>query len=406
VLTAILGATAARGELIVLLPAALTAIGLAAVLGQESLRKEARRHWLLVLATGATTVYAVLQTPEVPDFRGFVEQLLWHAGALDLAVGVLPFVGAVVAAYAFFRAGFRSTHIEFAAVALSVTGWLWVAVAVASADASAPHLLHERYLISLVPLFVTALVATARLPEESPWPRVSLLAAVPAALLPLAIPFGRALDLSTVIDTLSLQPFARFDANELRAAEHASLFALLTCAFFAVAYGVARRISTRALVLLTLVAFVSIDLQAKAHIRSASEIARATVPWHRDWVDSAAEGRDVALVADDVPAGVPTKSALTAFFNTSIVEVYTACDHTLGEGFGEQHVTVEPTGGLVTSTGPVRVTYAVVPWSWEFRGDVIATNQRGGQVLVRPVGGLLHAAPAGSGSESCAKASP
>ena len=396
VLGAIAVAAAAKLELLALVPAALTAVAVAALLARAhegvgpALARALRRHRLLVAggcaALAGALVYALIESPDLPSVRGFAEQAVWHVAALDLAVGVVPFVGALFAAYAFFRSRMAPAQVPFAAVALSVTAWVIVALAANHAGSTPP--LHERSLIYVVPLFVVALLATLRLPDATPWPRVALLAAVPAALLPAALPFDRAIDLSTVVDTFALQPLARIEDGALRPIPHVVLSAVLGCLFFGLAYGVARRISTRALVALVLIAFVFAGMQTRSRIALGAEVGRVTLPWHRDWVDRAAPTDDIVLITDS-QAESAIATAETLFFNESITSIYTTCAGALGPDFDERKVALVSDGSLAGAGGALRTRFAVVPDAWEVEGDVLATNVRGSQVLVRPARGLI-----------------
>src|SRR5581483_2331638 len=141
-----------RVELIVLVPAALTAVLLNALLaGDES---SGRRLWrgvlqhrllfgvvaAMLLAAGAAALtgagvysllgrYAGAGHARLPNAWHFLDVLLRHVAGLDLAVGVAPFAAAVVATIAFGRRRFKGRVTAFAAVAFSVTAWLLVEVA-------------------------------------------------------------------------------------------------------------------------------------------------------------------------------------------------------------------------------------------------------------------------------------
>ncbi len=131
-----------------------------------------------------------------------------------------------MAAYVFFRYGPRRGEAAvFAAVALAVTFWILVEVAdaaVAIPSAELPRI-HERYLIYVLPLFITALRCCCP-PPARPTPfaasrshcRGGRCTLVPA----LWIPFGRVVNNTIVGDTFGLDLFARQTAHDKIVALH------------------------------------------------------------------------------------------------------------------------------------------------------------------------------------------
>src|SRR4029077_5131532 len=67
--------------------------------------------------------YAVVLRTSFPNGRRFAAVLVQHVAGVDLAVGIVPFAGAVIAGVVFARGGFRG-RLPFAAVAMSLTFWL------------------------------------------------------------------------------------------------------------------------------------------------------------------------------------------------------------------------------------------------------------------------------------------
>src|SRR5205823_12300796 len=112
---------------------------------------------------------------------------LYHAGELDLAVGVLPVAAFIVLVVAAMRRRPPSREARiFAAVALSVSVWFLLEVA-AFATTGYGHQIQERNLFYLEPLFLIALVAWAGglLPRSA---SLTGSAALAAAALPGVVP--------------------------------------------------------------------------------------------------------------------------------------------------------------------------------------------------------------------------
>src|SRR5262249_36595538 len=148
-LGATLLATAARVQLIVLVPIALTAILLVPVLGRRdggrlrpALVQAAREHVLLFgIVVGGLVVaglsglagvgvfdvggrYAVVGRRGLPNLWNFLDILLRHVAGLDLALGVVPFVAALVVSLAFVRSKRPRPHAAFTSVAVAATVWI------------------------------------------------------------------------------------------------------------------------------------------------------------------------------------------------------------------------------------------------------------------------------------------
>jgi hypothetical protein len=409
-LAALLVASLARTQLVALVPAALTAVVLVAVL-ERAPKKLSRRvieaannHRVLVGATGAALLaaaagaaagkdvlsifgrYALVGRVGVPPLGHVIYVFAQHLAGVDLAVGVVPFVGAIVAAVVFLQKGRRRTVMPFAVVALSVTVWLLVEVALDAArfdgGADLPRI-HERFLIYVVPLFLIALFATLRAVASA---RVYLAAGVVAALLPAVIPFNVVVNGTTIVDTFSLQPFAySSDGGDLGVVPHARIVAACVAAVLALLF-VALRQSERGVVLLVLVPSVVISILLLPRISSSTDAARAFLPVRTDWVDAVKPHGTVALLT-----GARRAPALeTAFSNLSISRLYYLCRPATSPEFGEQPATIGESGTLREPSGPIVATYVVAPAKLGIEGRVVARNRRGGQVLVAPADGRLR----------------
>jgi hypothetical protein len=413
----LVAATAARVQLIVLVPAALTAVLLAGVCQRDpgegvvhSAGRRMMRHRLLFGSVGAVLVvgavgalsglavfsifgrYAKVSKAGHPSVWELLNLAVRHIAGLDLAVGVAPFVATLIAAFVFVRSGARNKALPFAAVAVSVTAWLVLEVAWDAAQFDSPlgdiPRIHERFLIYVVPLFLVASVATVHI-AATVSRRNYQLAAACAALLPAVIPFNSMVNGTVSVDTFGLEPLARIVRGETVPVPHATLTAIWIALTFGLLY-VAVRERLRSVVMLILIAFILISGLTWTRIQSAALFARGTLPTHRDWVDRAQNGSDVVLVtAGEFPA-----SALeTAYFNSSIARLYYVCGTNFGPDFGEQYVRIDRTGRFRVPAGPVKARYAVVPAGLVVRGRVVATNAEGKEVLVAPQDGVLSLPP-------------
>src|SRR5947208_3499182 len=195
------------------------------------------------LATGRafalTGIYEGALKQGFPNLWRVGEQIVRHLAGLDLAVGVVPFVGALVAAYAFLKYGARREVGVFAAVAVSVTAWLLLEVGFFGdfviRTAQIPRI-HERYLFYLVPLLLVALLAAVRLPASKAPFRAYEAAAVVAAALPALIPFRSVINNTIVADSFSLQPYGKAVGNTIVPVGHATLGAVSMAGLLALVY--------------------------------------------------------------------------------------------------------------------------------------------------------------------------
>jgi len=421
-LVAILVATAARLQLVVLLPAALTAALLGAAarndpgLGRR-LARALTAHWLLfgvtaaaLLAAGVRALaggdvysvlgrYAVVGRVGLPDPLRVLELGFHHLAGLDLAVGVIPFAGALVAAFVFLRARLPSRHVPFAAVAVSFTAWLLLEVAVDAALFDLPGgdrpRIHERFLIYAIPLFFIAAFACVRLGVSA---RDYLAAGALAAALPALIPFEKYVNVTNGVDTFALLPFGRASGDELVPVEHAPFAALWVGVTLALIYARLVRRSPRALALVLAVVLSVGSAFVWTQGRASSGYARSLVPAHADWVDRARPAGDVVLLAGS--GADSARALLTAYYNLSIDRVYALCRLNFGADFGERRIAVDARGRLSDGGRLLDAPYAVVPARLRAQGRVVAENPQGRQLLVAPAHGRLTVAP-GAAEEGC-----
>ena len=425
-LLAIVLASAARLELVVLVPASLTSVLLVAVLGQERADGRVRAalraisaHRLLfgAAAVGLLAVllrrasnggelplagrYANLGTTHL-DLLRVPELFFQHLAELDFAVGVVPFAAALLAGYALFRFGLPRGPLIFASVALATTFWILLEVAFTAAEFDATSLrpnpgagpidlprIHERYLIYLVPLFVVALFTALPLLRDRIPLGYHFGIAVAVAALPAAIPFGTVINNTNGVDSFALQIFARQLPEKVVPVAHATLLILVLSSFAAFIYLCAAAQPLPQLVLaMTAVAFLGLSAVELGRQTGRLSAAARGLPAHANWVDRAVGGgSDVALVSGAGVRALPLEE--TAFANRSVTRVYRTCKVVLGADLGEQQLVLDPAGILRAPSGPLRTRYVVVPAAFDVPGRVLARDRLGGLVLLAPTGGML-----------------
>ncbi len=413
-------ASAARLQLVALLPAALAAVLLVALLRPDRAQGRVGAVWravsehsllfgiacLVVVAALARTAmnggnlplagrYSNVGTAHASPLR-VVELFFQHFAELDFAVGVIPFAAALLAAYALVRFGFPRNALVFASVAVASTVWLLLEVAYDAAAFDATRNLrhvrpgfvdlptiHERYLIYLVPFFLVALFVALRLRRgRFPAPQHLFIVAVVAALLPALIPFGTVINGLNSVHSFSLLAFGRTESGRTVPVAHATTLAIALSALLAVVYILAasRRLPPLAAVFVTTV--VLLGMSTLEIGRQVTPIARTElgVPTHSDWVDRIVRGRsDVSLVGG---AGVGMAALReTAFWNASIARIYYTCLMNFGADFGERRL---------AASSAIRTRYAVVPAAWRASGRVLARDPEGELTLIAPAKGTLR----------------
>jgi hypothetical protein len=419
-LAAILVATAARIQLIVLLPAALTAVLLAAIAGTNAgigrrLLGALRAHWLLfgvtavgLLAAGIRGLaggdvyaifgrYADVGRAGLPSPWRVLKLAVHHLAGLDLAVGVIPFVGALVAAFVFVRAGSPRRYLPFAAAAVSLTFWLLIQIAIDAAIFDRPGgdepRIHERFMIYAVPFFLIALLAVVRISEAKASARVHLMAAAVASALPAVLPFDTYVNRTNGFENFALVPYGQTNSSgELVAVPWARAYAVVVATTLALSYVRMLRGRLRRTLVYVFTVFAVVTAFVWSRIDGASTFARTALPAHVDWVDRAEPAGEVILVAD---AAGQIPALETAFHNLTIARVYTLCRVTFSAEFGEQQVVIGDGGRLTAGSDEVRARYAVVPARLNFQGRVLARNRPGKQVLIAPSAGRLRTASVG-----------
>jgi hypothetical protein len=439
-LVAIVAATTARLQLVALVPTALLAIAIVAVVGAKtrdtrvglSLWRELSGHRTflvpVVLAAAAAIARSLSNGGRLPLAGRYANVGNAHAGAfrvlalavqhlagLDFAVGIAPFAAALLGAHLLVRSRFPTRGLIFSSVAASATLFLLLEVAFdaaafdtgpgpATARGLPPDVprFHERYLIYLIPLFLVAFIALLRRS------RLPLLAVVScgsaAALLPIAIPFGRDINNSIVADSFSFQIFGVSSAGRpIHSVPGATTAALVISAVLAAVFVLAtlrgyRRtaFATTALVFVLLSNIVWIRLHSAANGSTTQGL-----PAHKDWVDRVV-GKDASVVLVG-GRGIRRVGLLqTAFYNLTIERVYDTCLVAFGGDFGERRLTLNSAGVLADASRQLVARYAVVPTRFDVRGRRLARDPDGGLELVAPLNDRLVVAPRSRAAARCA----
>lgn len=423
----LIGACLARLQFVVLLPAALTAIGIAGVIGaaplDERVALRLKRSFashpvmlgitaLVALGTAGLAgaaridsslgVYGKVLHSHAPTAARVLELLVEHVAEVDLALCVLPFVGTVVAAVTFVRRRSGPAVTAYAAVASSLTLWLLLEVVYGSGSfltSSGPARLHERYLLYLFLFFVVASIAAIRLPAAAVSLRTQIAAVAFSALLPALIPYRTVINGTIAADTWGLLLYAQSASrNEIDhaivAVPQAGAIAVTVASILGLTYRLTQ-CRPRAFTVLLVVLFVFMTALVRARVVANSTANAATLS-HQGWVDSETHGGAVVLVtnvrrgAESGPAASRRVAFLqTAFYNMSVARIYYACAPVFGAEFGEEKASLGASGIFHDSQGPLRARYAVVPSSFHLRGRVVARQPHSRLALIEPVGGVL-----------------
>jgi hypothetical protein len=272
-----------------------------------------------------------------------------------------------------------------------VTAWLLVETAVDASQFDTDYRrIHERYLIYVLPLFLVVLLALVRVAPIRLAVRPYVVAGAVASLLPGLIPFHAMINVSNIADSYGLLPYGHWIGSTYGPVRHAAVIAVWIAAVFSLMY-IAVRHRMRSVVVLVSIVFLLLTSVVANRVQTVAVSARAYLPAHRDWVDRARSSGDVVLMSG---TGQALPWHLTAFNNESIGRVYSFCRRRFGAEFGEQVVSIGPSGRVQTPSGAtVAARYAVVPETLGVRGSVLARDPKGHQVLVAPRGGRVSVLP-------------
>jgi len=199
------------------------------------------------------------------------------------------------------------------------------------------------------------------------------------------------------VDSFGLQLFALGRGGTLVPIPHVTLVAVWVAATFALTFFVVRK-RLRGVVVLALFVFIVMSSVVRPRIEAAATAARTVLPAHRDWVDRAKPEGGVILVTG---RGNVTSALETAFNNLSITRIYSLCNRSFGDEFGEQRVSIDKLGRLHDGTRFVNARYAVVPSDLGVGGRVVARNNEGHEALVALVAAHNSTPPSTRANPSC-----
>jgi hypothetical protein len=243
---------------------------------------------------------------------------LYHLGALDIYVGVLPFAALLLVAALAFRARSPLPELRpFAAGSLAIVFWILISVA-AFASTPVGQRIEERNQFHVVPLLLVAAVVWAGLKLPRPWPLAGICVLV-AAALPGAVPGQWLLQDTTVHSAPGLLTLLSLNSH-LSGIEVSTIVVLGAIAVGVTALVIPGRFAV-VVPALVLAYLATANLHAERYTSEASEaslVGGITVA--PDWID-----RRVGTDADVVElwAGVGVVSFWeNEFFNKSIGRVY------------------------------------------------------------------------------------
>jgi hypothetical protein len=329
------------------------------------------------LSTGVGTYQAVFSGGY--SFTAVAHWTLYHFAELPLSVAVIP-------ASAFLLllgiALVRGTPNEAERAFLAVTGAavVWVVVEIAAYASRFSLRVEERYMFGLAPLLLIAFVVW--LGRGAPRPRAltAVAAAVPALLL-LALPLGRLLNISILSDTFGLIPFLRL-SEKLNGVSDARAFMLAGGALAALAFAfVPRRLAATVLPVAMAAFLILSSYSVHGAIRDYSRALRdaAGLGGNASWIDDAVGDQRAAFLFTPATNIGQESSFLwqAEFWNRSIKDFY---DLDVAEpvplGANTMLATQRSTGRLVGATPGIapRDRYIVTQSGMRLAGRRIATH--------------------------------
>lgn len=397
-LAAIALATLTRAQMVVLLPAFVTAIVLTSVVHarREDVARSVGRFkatWiglaLLVAAAAAATLsrgaellgrrsdlFDQLRLAETP------RMLLYHVAELDLYLAVIPAVAAAALVRAAFARKASPQLRTFGTLFGSVSGWLFALVAVFATRPEPVLQLFDRYLFYLVP---PALIALLAFPDVRPLVsrRFLIAAAAVAALLPLTLPFGDLLD-GRVWGTSSSSVGLVLWYGVKAALTSWAFLGFVGAFTVLMALRAVRVTSLRGLVVPVLVTFVASGLVAQVRGDAvAREIGALSVPSNPNWIDEAVgTGSAVTIWGHgETSSEAPYFAFLQAeFFNARIGRAYHLGAPTRTD-LPSTRLVVRDRRLLLEDGTPLAARYVVTDSYLPLVGRVVARDGRSGLLL-------------------------
>jgi len=414
-LLAIAVAVLTRAEMVMLVPALLTAIFLVSALeggGRQAVRARLAPFSLTLYTFGALLLGGIVWSLargsdvlgahghwlHVFDLLSLPRWLLIYVGELDLYVGIVPFAAFVLMLTLAGRPDLLDRRAR-AVVAVSGSCFFWFVLLIAtySTQPRPTPAVHDRYVFYVVPLVLLVFLLWIGL--GAPRPRkLALAAGTVAFVAPAAIPFaeflnGRAWGVSS--STVALVPWGllkpALGAHGQLLAVIMTLSALAVAAFLLVRPK--RAVLLRLFVVLNFL-FITLFVLAANTVVAQKAKARWVAP-NPSWVDNAVrpDARVVGIWAEPAEGQVTRKvwdrwSALfeTQLTNTSVTRLYA-----YGDAFDLVSLTHPftgealkgPQGRLGESGLPIAADYAVVGPELPLDGTQVAEDPNSGLVLVR-----------------------
>lgn len=361
--------------------ASFAAVAFLAVLA-ELVRGRSLRSLLGAYAAATDTSYSVGE---------ILKWLLWHAGELDLYLGVIPVIAAIVLVWLLPTMTVRERALVAATVSLAA--WFLLEVA---AFATQPSVLRieERNLFYVAPLFFAVLALWIE--RGLPRPRVATwVAAAAAVVLAGTVPYGRFIGVSSTADTLMTLPLWSVSNWFTLALDDLRWVVVGVALVFAAAAVLVPRRAALLLPLLVLALYAAVAQPVDARTRKASvgALFQGITNHDRDWIDAAVgRGSNVAVLWSALPGEDRLVVSENEFFNRSVDAVYYLRTPVPGN-LPETAVRVDPaTGHLVDPAGhSLPVAYVLADYSLPLVGQQIAVDANRGFRVLR-VGGPLRVA--------------
>ncbi len=375
---AVLLAVGTRLQAVVLLPAALTAVLLKALLERDPRR--IRAHWPLAAAAalGALVLLiagsASLGGYSVVAERGYragdaAAYVLYHAADLLLLCGVAPACAVALLAIEALRGReLGPSARSYLAVALSYSAWLVLEVAI-FASRYAERIV-ERNLLCLAPLLFVGLALWLDRGAPRGYIAAAVVAFAAAALL-VAVPYSRFVTVGGVQDSMT------FAAVLDLLAAHPRLDPLLVLGVPAVALAAVTallpRRATLLLVPLLVACFAAASVAASRRIEAQSQITQGLlVGPERRWIDRVADGPVAYVFAGGVYFNAVW---VNAFWNRRMRHVYDLGGAVVRGPMPQQRLRLGGDGVLRAGGRPIPDRYAVLPSSLIPAGTKVASAQ-------------------------------